>query len=135
MSVSFEQDQEPKFGSIEKLRSIFPGLISNDLGHGKLLKVKNFEAKGISVKLGKIVYDGKKDNNKDDNKVTLFLNLWYIPKDESMPVIVEFTYSYLAIRPSPSISNKSNKKNTLIQKFPLSIVGNTYFTIHYRKQE
>jgi uncharacterized protein YjbK len=59
-SVNFEQDQKPKFDSIEELRSMFPGLISYDLGHGKLLKVNNFEAEEISVKLGKIVYDGKK---------------------------------------------------------------------------
>lgn len=120
MSVKFQQEQEPKLDSMEKLRSMFPGLISNDLGHGKLLKVNNFEAKEISVKLGKIVYDGKKGNNKDDNKVTLFLNLWYIKEDESLPIIVEFTYSYSAIRP------KSDKKNKLIEEFPLSIVGNTY---------
>jgi hypothetical protein len=123
MSVNFEDDREPKFGSIEKLRSIFPRLISKDLGHGKLLKVNNFEAKEISIK---IVYDGKKGNKKDDNKVTLFLNLWYSPNDESTPVIVEFTYSYVAISPSSSISNKSNKKNTLIEEFPLSLVRNTY---------
>jgi hypothetical protein len=82
ISVNFEQDEEPKFDSIEELRSIFPGLISYDLGHGKLLKVNNFEAKEISVKIGKIVYDGKKSNNKDDNKVTLLLNLWYSQKNE-----------------------------------------------------
>ena len=93
-SVNFEQDQKPKFDSIEELKSTFPGLISHDLGDGKLLKVNNFEAKEISVKLGKIVYDGKKNNTNDDNKVTLLLNLWYSPKDESMPAIVEFTYSY-----------------------------------------
>jgi hypothetical protein len=126
MSVNFEDEQEPKFDSIEKLKSIFPGLISDDLGHGKLLKVNNFEAKEISVKLGKIVYNRKKGNKKDDNKVTLFLNLWYTPKDESTPVIVEFTYSYVAIWPSPSKSNISNKKNTLIEEFPLFIVRNTY---------
>jgi hypothetical protein len=126
MSVNFEDDQEPKFDRIEKLRSIFPGLISDDLGHGKLLKVNNFEAKEISVKLGKIVYDGKKGNKKDDNKVALFLNLWYSPNDESTPVIVEFTYSYVAIGPSPPLSNKGNKKNTLIEEFPLSLVRNTY---------
>ena len=126
MSVNFEDDQEPKFGSIDKLRSVFPGLISNDLGQGKLLKVNNFEAKEISVKLGKIAYDGNKGNKKNDNKVTLYLNLWYTANDESMPVIVEFTYSYVAIGPSPSISNKSNKKNTFIEEFPLSIVENTY---------
>jgi hypothetical protein len=126
ISVNFEQDEEPKFDSIEELRSIFPGLISYDLGHGKLLKVNNFEAKEISVKIGKIVYDGKKSNNKDDNKVTLLLNLWYSQKNEVMPVIVEFTYSYGAIKTSPPISNKSNKENTLIEEFPLSIVRNTY---------
>jgi uncharacterized protein YjbK len=125
-SVNFEQDQKPKFDSIEELRSMFPGLISYDLGHGKLLKVNNFEAEEISVKLGKIVYDGKKKNNKDGNKVTLFLNLWYTPKDKSVPAIVEFTYSYKAEKPSPSMSNKSNKDDKLIEEFPLSIVRNTY---------
>jgi hypothetical protein len=58
-SVNFEQDQKPKFDSIEELRSIFPGFISSDIGHGKLLNVNNFEAKELSVKLSKIVYDGK----------------------------------------------------------------------------
>jgi uncharacterized protein YjbK len=125
-SVNFEQDQKPKFDSIEELRSTFPGLISHELGHGKLLKVNNFEAMEISVKLGKIVYDGEKNNTNDDNKITLLLNLWYSPKDESMPVIVEFTYSYRAINVSPSISNKRNKENTLIEEFPLSLVRNTY---------
>ncbi|MGB5090956.1 MAG: hypothetical protein WBN72_08445 [Nitrososphaeraceae archaeon] len=125
-SVSFEQDQKPKFDCIEELRSTFPGLITHDLGDGKLLKVNNFEAKEISVKLGKIVYDGKKNNTNDDNKVTLLVNLWYSPKDESMPAIVEFTYSYRAINSSPSISNKRNKENTLIEEFPLSLVRNTY---------
>jgi uncharacterized protein YjbK len=126
VSVNFEQDRKPKFGSIEELRSMFPGLISYDLGHGKLLKVNNFEAEEISVKLGKIVYDGKKSNNKDDNKVTLFLNLWYSPKNESVPAIVEFTYSYKDVRHSPSMSNKSNKDDKFIEEFPLSIVRNTY---------
>jgi hypothetical protein len=125
-SVNFEQDQKPKFNSIEELGSIFPGLISYDIGHGKLSKVNNFEAEEISANLGKIVYDGKKNNNKDDNKVTLLLNLWYSPKDESVPAIVEFTYSYRAIKPSPSKSNKRNKDNKLIEEFPLSIVRNTY---------
>lgn len=125
-SVNFEQDQKPKFDSIEELRSIFPRLISYDIGHGKLFKVNNFEAKEISVKLGKIVYDGKKSNNKDDNKVSLLLNLWYSPKDESVPAIVELTYSYKAIKPSPTVSNKINKDNKLIEEFPLSLVRNTY---------
>jgi uncharacterized protein YjbK len=125
-SINFEQNQKPKFDNIEELRSTFPGLISQELGHGKLFKVNNFEAMEISVKLGKIVYDGGKNNSNDDNKVTLLLNLWYSPKDESMPVIVEFTYSYRAINASPSISNKRNKENTLIEEFPLSLVRNTY---------
>lgn len=135
-SVNFEQDQKPKLDSVEELRSVFPGLISYDIGHGKLFKVNNFEAKEISVKLGKIVYDGKKNNNKDGNKVTLLLNLWYPPKDESVPAIVEFTYSYRAIKPSPSISNKRNKDNKLIEEFPLSIVRNTYeFYNSFQKTE
>ena len=55
-SVDFEQDQEPNFSDINELKSNFPGLSSYDLGDGKLLKVNDFEAKEISVKLGKITY-------------------------------------------------------------------------------
>jgi hypothetical protein len=125
-SVNFEQEKKPKLNNIKEIRSIFPGLISDGLGNGKLLKVNNFEAKEISVKLGKIFYNRKKDDHKDDRKVTLFLNFWYSPKYESMPIIVEFTYSYKAIKTNSSISNKYNRQGTLIEEFPITLVRNTY---------
>jgi uncharacterized protein YjbK len=125
-SVNFEQENKPKFNNIKEIKSTFPGLISNGLGNGKLLKVNNFEAKEVSVKLGKISYNRKKGDHKDDRKVTLFLNFWYSPKYESIPIIVEFTYSYKAIKPKSSISNKCNKHSTLIEEFPITLVRNTY---------
>jgi hypothetical protein len=126
MSVNFDQDQEPNFNSIKDLKSKFRGLRSYDLGDGKLLKVNNFEAEEISVKLGKVAYDVKDEQDKGDNKINLFLNFWYSPKDKKLPVIVEFTYSYSALKRGKSSPNKGNKGKMLFEEFPYYIVKNTY---------
>lgn len=125
-SVNLEQDQEPNFNSIKVLKSTFPGLSSYDLGDGKLLKVNNFEAKEISVSLGKVAYDRTKGKNEDEDKIKVLLNFWYSPKDKSLPVIVEFTYSYKVIEVDPVLENNENKEREFIEEFPLSLVRNTY---------
>jgi hypothetical protein len=125
-SVNLEQDLEPKFNSIEVIKSTFPGLSSYDLGDGKLLKVNNFEAKEISVSLGKITYDRTKGKKEDEDKIKLLLNFWYFPKNEGLPVIVEFTYSYKVIEVDSVSEKNKNKERELIEEFPLSLVNNTY---------
>lgn len=126
ISLNFDQDQKPNLKSIKDLKSEFRGLRSYDLGDGKLLKVNNFEADEISVKLGKVAYNEKNGQDKDDNKVNLFLNFWYSPKDKKLPVIVEFTYSYSALKRNISSLNNGNKDKMLIEEFPYYIVKNTY---------
>ena len=99
ISVNFEENQEPEINNLEKLKTIFPGLHTQDLGDGILEKVNKFEAKEISVKLGKISYNNNKDGEDDDDEIKTFLNLWYSPKNnKGKPVIVEFTYDYDAIK-------------------------------------
>ena len=81
ISVNFEENQEPEINNLEKLKTIFPGLHTQDLGDGILEKVNKFEAKEISVKLGKISYNNNKDGEEIyDDEIKTFLNLWYSPK-------------------------------------------------------
>ena len=54
------------------------------------------------------------------------LNFWYLPKKESIPLIVEFTYDYSAINKRKEEKNKNNKMKTRIEEFPICLVGNTY---------
>ena len=131
ISVNFEENQEPEINNLEKLKTIFPGLHTQDLGDGILEKVNKFEAKEISVKLGKISYNNNKDGEDDDydNEINTFLNLWYSPKNKGKPVIVEFTYNYAAIKKKEEgkEQNKGKKKEKiLIEEFPFSLVRNTY---------
>jgi uncharacterized protein YjbK len=130
ISVNFEEDQEPEINNLEKLKTIFPELQTQDLGDGILEKVNKFEAKEISVKLGKISYsNNNKDREDDDDEIKTFLNLWYSPKNKGKPVIVEFTYDYAAIKKKEEgkEQNKGKKKEKiLIEEFPFSLVRNTY---------
>ena len=130
ISVNFEENQEPEINNLEKLKTIFPGLHTQDLGDGILEKVNKFEAKEISVKLGKISYNNNKDGEDDDydNEINTFLNLWYSPKNKGKPVIVEFTYNYAAIKKKEEgkEQNKCKKEKILIEEFPFSLVRNTY---------
>ncbi len=130
ISVNFEEYQEPEINNLEKLKTIFPGLHTQDLGDGILEKVNKFEAKEISVKLGKISYNNNnKDGEDDDDEIKTFLNLWYSPKNKGKPVIVEFTYDYAAIKKKEEgkEQNKGKKKEKiLIEEFPFSLVRNTY---------
>lgn len=129
ISVNFEEDQEPEINNLEKLKTIFPGLHTQDLGDGILEKVNKFEAKEISVKLGKISYNNNNKDEDDDDEIKTFLNLWYSPKNKGKPVIVEFTYDYAAIKKKEEgkEQNKGRKKEKiLIEEFPFSLVRNTY---------
>jgi len=131
-SVNFEENQEPEINNLEMLKTIFPGLNTQDLGNGVLEKVNNFDAKEISVKLGKISYNNNKDGEDDDDEdeIKTFLNLWYSPKNnKGKSVIVEFTYDYDAImkKEEGKEQNKGKKeKKILIEEFPFSLVRNTY---------
>ena len=129
ISVNFEEYQEPEINNLEKLKTIFPGLHTQDLGDGILEKVNKFEAKEISVKLGKISYNNNNKDGEDDDEIKTFLNLWYSPKNKGKPVIVEFTYDYAAIKKKEEgkEQNKGKKKEKiLIEEFPFSLVRNTY---------
>ncbi|HEX2405990.1 MAG TPA: hypothetical protein VHJ38_02175 [Nitrososphaeraceae archaeon] len=130
ISVNFEEDQEPEINNLEKLKTIFPGLHTQDLGDGILEKVNKFEAKEISVKLGKISYsNNNKDREDDDDEIKTFLNLWYSPKNKGKPVIVEFTYDYAAIKKKEEGKEQKKgkkKEKILIEEFPFSLVRNTY---------
>ena len=74
-----------------------------------LKKVNNFEAVEVSCKIGKIVFENKKD-------VNAYLNLWYISNEEKVPVIVEFTYNYSAK------DRDSDSNGILLEEFPRSLV-------------
>ena len=127
MSATINSDQEPSLNNLEDLSKIFPGLIKYDLNEGKLEKVNNFEAKEISVELGKISYDyknGKKNDN--ENEIKTALNLWYLPKKENIPLIVEFTYDYSAINKRKEGKNINDKLKPPIEEFRISLVRNTY---------
>jgi uncharacterized protein YjbK len=130
ISVNFEEDQEPEINNLEKLKTIFPELQTQDLGDGILEKVNKFEAKEISVKLGKISYsNNNKDREDDDDEIKTFLNLWYSPKNKGKPVIVEFTCDYAAIKKKEEGKEQKKgkkKEKILIEEFPFSLVRNTY---------
>ena len=123
ISAEFEEDQEPEINSLKDLRKIFPGLREHDLGDEKIEKVNNFEAKEISVDLGKITYDNKKDEN---DKIKTSLNFWYLPHDEGIPLIVEFTYDYSANKEKKGENDKKDKKKISIEEFSVPLVRNTY---------
>ncbi len=128
ISAEFNDDEEPEINNLEDLIKIFPGLRKYDLGEGRLEKVNKFEAKEISVELGKISYSDKNGEGYD-NEIKTFLNFWYLPKPkkEKMPLIVEFTYDYSAInKKEEEEKNKSNKVKISIEEFPLFVVRNTY---------
>jgi hypothetical protein len=71
--------------------------------------VNDFEAIEVSCKIGKIIFENKKDIN-------AYLNLWYVSSEENAPVIIEFTYNYNAKDPD----KKSN--GMLLEEFPRSLV-------------
>lgn len=123
MSASIDSDQEPSLNNLRDLSKIFPGLGKYDLGKGRLEKVNNFVAKEISVELGKISYNN--NGKRYDSEIKTDLNLWYLPKKEKVPLIVEFTYDYSAINKSKE-KNKNNKLKRPIEVFPMSLVRNTY---------
>ncbi|MGB9169027.1 MAG: hypothetical protein WCB31_08890 [Nitrososphaeraceae archaeon] len=125
ISAEFNDDREPEINNLEDLRKIFPGLRKYDLGEGRLEKVNKFEAKEISVELGKISYSDK--NGKGNyNEIKTYLNFWYLPKKKRIPLIVEFTYDYSAINKKEEEKNKNNKMKISIEEFPLFLVRNTY---------
>jgi hypothetical protein len=96
-----------------------------DLNEGRLEKVNSFEAREVSVELGKISYNDK--NGKGyDNGVKTSLNFWYLSNKEIIPLIVEFTYVYSVINKSKKEKKKNNKLKTRIEEFPTSLVRKTY---------
>ena len=128
ISADFKSDHEPEINSLEKLNKMFPRISKYDVSEGRLEKVNNFEAREISVELGKISYNGKNDKNekKHDNEINTSLNFWYLSKKQRVPLIVEFTYDYSAKNKGNGKKNKSDKLKTQIEEFPLSLVRNTY---------
>ena len=126
ISAEFEEDQEPEINNLEDLKTIFPGLREHDIGDGKIEKVNKFEAKEISVDLGKISYDDNKDDKDDNNKIKTSLNFWYSPNNEEIPIIVEFTYNYSAIKKKKEEKDKKDKMKRSIEEFFLPLVNNTY---------
>ena len=122
MSAKYKDKEKPEIHSIGELKSIFPGLHNHGLKEGKLKKVNNFEAKEISCKIGKILFDN--DNNEEDNQIKTDLNLWYLPADERLPLIVEFTFDYSAKK------RKNDTDKLLMEEFPFSLVQNAYEFYH-----
>ena len=61
---------------------MFPKLGKYDVSEGRLEKVNNFEAREISVELGKISYNDKNVKNEKghDNEINTSLNFWYLVK-------------------------------------------------------
>lgn len=120
ISAKYKDKEKPEIYDVSDLKLIFPDLNNHGLKDGKLKKVNGFEAKEISCKIGKILFD----ENSEDNQIKTDLNFWYLPNDERIPLIVEFTFDYNA---------KKREKDTdklLIEEFPLSLVQNTYKFYH-----
>jgi hypothetical protein len=111
ISSEFQDKQNPKIKSVGELQSLFPGLNElNDIPSTEgLTKVNDFEAIEVSCKIGKIIFENKKDIN-------AYLNLWYVSSEENTPVIIEFTFNYSAKDPD----KKSN--GMLLEEFPRSLV-------------
>ena len=111
ISSQFQDKQNPKIKSIGELQSLFPGLNElNDIPSTEgLKKVNDFEAIEVSCKIGKIIFENKKDIN-------AYLNLWYVSSEENTPVIIEFTYNYSAKDPD------EKSKGMLLEEFPRSLV-------------
>lgn len=112
-SASFDTKKE--LSTIQDLLLIFPGLsVLNIDAETELDKVNNFEAKEISIKLGKIKF-----LDKDIGTDNLSLNFWYLPdKEKEVPDIVEFSFNYDA--KGKNKSNEPDKK--MLEEFPISLV-------------
>lgn len=122
MSAKYKDSEKPEIHSIDELKSIFPGLHNHGLKEGKLKKVNDFEAKEISCKIGKILFDN--DNSDEDNQIKTDLNFWYLPNDGRIPLIVEFTFHYSAKK------RKNDTDKLLMEEFPFSLVQNAYEFYH-----
>jgi len=111
ISSEFQDKQNPKIKSIGELQSLFPGLneLNDTPSTEGLKKVNDFEAIEVSCKIGKIIFENKKDIN-------AYLNLGYVSSEENTPVIIEFTFNYSAKDPD----KKSN--GMLLEEFPHSLV-------------
>jgi uncharacterized protein YjbK len=128
ISADFKSDYEPEIKSLAELNKMFPRLTKYDVGEGMLEKVNNFEAREISVELGKISYNDNNDKNEKghENKINTSLNFWYLSKKARIPLIVEFTYDYSAKNKEQWQKNKKDELKTRIEEFPVSLVRNTY---------
>ena len=119
ISAQYKDKEKPDINTIGELKSIFPGLHNHGLKEGILKKVNGFEAKEISCEIGKILFDG---NSEEDNQIRTDLNFWYLPNDERIPLIVEFTFDYNAKK----IKNAKDIDKLLMEEFPLSLVQSSY---------
>ncbi|MGZ5551987.1 MAG: hypothetical protein ACXWE7_14490 [Nitrososphaeraceae archaeon] len=119
ISAQYKDKEKPDINTIGELKLIFPGLHNHGLKEGKLKKVNGFEAKEISCKIGKIFFD---DNSEEDNQIRTDLNFWYLPNDERIPLIVEFTFDYNAKKRK----NDKDIDKLLKEEFSLSLVQSTY---------
>ena len=122
LSSQFESNKEPKIESIRELERIFQGLSNHNIDNGKLHKVNGFEAKELKFKIGKITFadDIEKDNRDDQDQIKTDLNFWYLPNEETTPLIVEFTFDY----------GSTKKGTSSMEEFPLSLVRNSYEFYH-----
>ena len=60
------------------------------------------------------------DDNVEDQEIKIYLNFWYLPNEETRPLIVEFTFDYDAIK----------RGTSSMEEFPLSLVRNSYEFYH-----
>jgi hypothetical protein len=112
LSAKFEEKQEPVLHTFQDLRAIFPGLNIPGIANSEGLNIVNqFEASEFSYKIGELVFA-------DGNKVSTGINFWYLSDEESIPIIIEFTFDYKANDPSTS-------NETLLEEFPPSLIENT----------
>ena len=111
-SVEFENSEEPQFDTYMDILSLYPHLdigISPDEG---LAKVNQFEAEEISHKLGKILYES-------EIKAKTEIGIWYLPKKDESPIIVEFDVEIEA-------AELSNDKGKILEEFPPSLINGIY---------
>jgi len=127
LSSKFENDKEPKIEDIKDLEKTFPGLSRHNIDNGKLHKVNDFVAKEISYKIGKITFadDDDDDNREDHEQIRTYLNFWYLPNEERVPLIVEFTFDYDSINKDAVIKGTAS-----VEEFSLPLVRNSYEFYH-----
>lgn len=88
-SITVKTTERPDLSTVEKVVSLFPGLVGLDLDAGDAMsKVKGFEALEVVRKLCKFQFGEPVD-------LKASLSFWYLPGNEAAwPMVAEFSFDY-----------------------------------------